>query len=30
VDNADTCTECEDHDSPQCMGVCPSGSIVYA
>ena len=30
VANADTCTECEEHDSPKCMDICPSGSITYA
>jgi ferredoxin len=28
--NANTCTECEDRDTPKCMDVCPSGSIAYA
>ncbi|MDR3055971.1 MAG: 4Fe-4S binding protein [Zoogloeaceae bacterium] len=30
VVNAESCTECEDKDSPSCMDVCPSGSITYA
>lgn len=30
VVNPDSCTECEDRDSPRCMDICPSGSIAYA
>ena len=30
--NAETCTECEDQDSPKCVAACPGGenTIVYA
>lgn len=29
--NKDTCTECEDEDSPKCVATCPAGDacIVY-